>query len=245
MMHRRGFVGALASGLTILRSAAEAQPVAKVYRIGFLLGATGESVASLFHALKDGLRELGYVEGRNIVFVQRYGDGKMERLPDLAAELVRVKVDVIVTGTNLHVAAVRHATSTIPVVMVFAADPVGAGFIASLARPGGNVTGTIARSGCGASFVSAVIEECTRVVTAVGYPPPADTAGLIRGLFSQPDSTYGPSILIDMEDGRPTEGEHTIGDLVERAARAGVSTPILSAALCNLQAYEINRSNPR
>ncbi len=114
--------------------------------------------------------------------------------------------------------------------------------IATLTR---SRAGTIARSGCGASFVSAVIEECTRVVTAVGYPPPADTAGLIRGLFSQPDSTYGPSILIDMEDGRPTEGEHTIGDLVERAARAGVSTPILSAALCNLQAYEINRGNPR
>jgi len=114
--------------------------------------------------------------------------------------------------------------------------------IATLTR---SRAGTIARSGCGASFVSAVIEECTRVVTAVGYPPSADTAGLIRGLFSQPDSTYGPSILIDMEDGRPTEGEHTIGDLVARAARAGVTTPILSAALCNLQAYEINRGNPR
>jgi 2-dehydropantoate 2-reductase len=114
--------------------------------------------------------------------------------------------------------------------------------IATLTR---SRAGTIARSGSGASFVSAVIEECTRVVTAVGYPPPADTAGLIRGLFSQPDSTYGPSILIDMEGGRPTEGEHTIGDLVERAARGGVSTPILSAALCNLQAYEINRGNPR
>ncbi len=114
--------------------------------------------------------------------------------------------------------------------------------IATLTR---SRAGTIARSGCGASFVSAVIEECTRVVTAVGHPPPADTAGLVRGLFSQPDSTYGPSILIDMEDGRPTEGEHTIGDLVARAARAGVTTPILSAALCNLQAYEINRGNPR
>ena len=114
--------------------------------------------------------------------------------------------------------------------------------IATLTR---SRAGTIARSGCGTSFVSAVIEECTRVVTAVGYPPPADMAGLIRGLYSQPDSTYGPSILIDMEDGRPTEGEHTIGDLVERAARGGVTTPILSAALCNLQAYEINRGNPR
>ena len=114
--------------------------------------------------------------------------------------------------------------------------------IATLTR---SRAGTIARSACGASFVSAVIEECARVVTAVGYPPPGDMAGIIRGLFSQPDSSYGPSILIDMEDGRPTEGEHTIGDLVARAARAGVSTPILSAALCNLQAYEINRGNPR
>jgi putative ABC transport system substrate-binding protein len=115
-----------------------------MYRVGFLLGATGASVASLFHALEQRLHELGYDEGRNITFVQRYGDGQMERLPDLAGELVRLKVDVIVTGTNLHVAAVRRATETIPVVMVFTADPVGAGFVASLARPGGNVTGLTA-----------------------------------------------------------------------------------------------------
>ena len=144
MMDRRTFVGAVAGGLIVARSIAEAQSGAKVYRVGFLLGATGESVASLFHALQDRLRELGYDEGRNIAFVQRYGDGRMERLPDLAAELVRLKVDVIVTGTNLHVAAVRHATETIPIVMVFTADPVGAGFVASLARPGGNVTGLTA-----------------------------------------------------------------------------------------------------
>jgi 2-dehydropantoate 2-reductase len=112
--------------------------------------------------------------------------------------------------------------------------------VASLSR---SRAGATASSGAGASFVSAVIEECTRAVTAEGYPPPPETAGLIRGLFSQPNSTYGPSILIDIEDGRPTEGEHTIGDLMERAMRRGVSTPILSAALCNLQAYEINRSN--
>jgi 2-dehydropantoate 2-reductase len=118
--------------------------------------------------------------------------------------------------------------------------------IATLTR---SRAGAIAKSASGASFVSAVIEECARVVTAAGYPPappPApDTAGLTRGLFSQPDSTFGPSILIDMEDGRPTEGEHTIGDMVERAARVNVSVPILSAARCNLQVYEINRSNRR
>jgi 2-dehydropantoate 2-reductase len=114
--------------------------------------------------------------------------------------------------------------------------------VASLTR---SRAGAIAKSGAGASFVSAVIEECTRAVTAEGYPPTPETAGLIQGLFSQPDSTYGPSMLIDIEEGRPTEGEHTIGDLVERAKRRGLNTPILSAALCNLQAYEINRSNPR
>jgi putative ABC transport system substrate-binding protein len=129
------------------RSIAEAQPATKMHRVGFLLGASGQSVASLFHALQEGLRDLGYVDGRNIVFVQRYGDGRMERLPDLAAELVRLDVGVIVTGTNLHVAAVQQATMTIPIVMVFAADPVGSGFIASLARPGGNVTGLSADAG--------------------------------------------------------------------------------------------------
>jgi 2-dehydropantoate 2-reductase len=114
---------------------------------------------------------------------------------------------------------------------------------ATLATLSRSRAGVIARSPAGASFVSAVIEECTRVVTAVGYPPlPAfNSAGQIRALFSQTDSTYGPSMLIDMEDGRPTEGDHTIGDLVERAARLGVSTPMLTAALCNLQAYEMKR----
>jgi 2-dehydropantoate 2-reductase len=116
--------------------------------------------------------------------------------------------------------------------------------IATLTR---SRAGAIAKSASGVSFVSAVIEECLQVVTAAGYPPnppPApDTVGLVRGIFSQPDSTYGPSILIDMEGGRPIEGEHTIGDMVEHAARLDVPVPILRAARCNLQVYEINRSN--
>lgn len=145
-MDRRTFVGAFASSLVIPGSVAQGQPVAKVYRVGFLLGASGESVASLFGALKEGLRDLGYAEGRNVVFEQRYANGVMERLPDLAAELVRLRVDVIVTGTNFHVAAVRRATATIPIVMVFAEDPVGSGFVASLSHPGGNATGLSAEA---------------------------------------------------------------------------------------------------
>src|SRR5260370_2762393 len=132
MMDRRRLVGAIAGSLVIARSVAEAQPAAKVYRVGFLLGATEQSVATLFGALKEGLQELGYVEGRNVVFERRYGNGNMERLPDLAAELVRLRVDVIVAGTNIHVAAVRHATTTIPIVMVFSPDPVGSKFVSNL-----------------------------------------------------------------------------------------------------------------
>ena len=91
--------------------------------------------------------------------------------------------------------------------------------------------GVVAASAAGASFVSDVIEECGRVVTAEGYPPPKDIADIVRGLYAQRQSNYGPSMLVDMEEGRPTEGEHTIGDLVERAARRGVAAPILTAAL--------------
>ena len=141
MMDRRRFVSVFAGGLVVARSVAEAQPAGKLYRVGFFLGASGESVASLFGALSEGLRDLGYVEGRNVIFERRYADGHMDRLPEIAAELVHLKVDVIVTGSSIHVAAARQATKTIPIVMVFTADPVQAGFIKSLARPGGNVTG--------------------------------------------------------------------------------------------------------
>ena len=140
-MDRRTFISAFAGGLVIARSVAEAQPAAKVFRIGTLQAASAETVAPLFRALKEGLRDLGYIEGRDVVFESRYADGRLERLPDLAAELVRLRVDVMVTGTNPNVAAAKRATATMPIVMVATADPVGAGFIANLARPGGNITG--------------------------------------------------------------------------------------------------------
>jgi putative ABC transport system substrate-binding protein len=137
-MRRREFIG-LIGGAAAWPLAARAQP--KVYRVGFLIGPSAERAASLLHSLKEGLRKRGYIEGRNIEFVPRFADGKMERLPDLATELVRANVDVIVTGSNQHVVAARQATSTIPIVFIYAVDPVGAGLVASLARPGGNVTG--------------------------------------------------------------------------------------------------------
>jgi putative ABC transport system substrate-binding protein len=127
--------------LLVVPPAAQAQPAGKVYRIGSILTPAPKEAAHLFKALDEGLRELGYVEGRNVVFERRFAEGRQERLPALAAELVQLKVDVIVTGSNPVIAAVKHATATIPVVMAVSRDPVGAGFIASLARPGGNITG--------------------------------------------------------------------------------------------------------
>jgi ABC-type uncharacterized transport system substrate-binding protein len=119
----------------------EAQQPTKVPRIGFL-GATYPSTnAARIEAFRQGLRELGYVEGKNIVIEYRWAEGKTERLPDLAAELVRLKVDIIVTAGPAVTRPAKEATSTIPIVMSFDNDPVGSGFVASLARPGGNITG--------------------------------------------------------------------------------------------------------
>jgi putative ABC transport system substrate-binding protein len=140
-MNRRGFIGAFTGGLVVAGSVAEAQPAARIHRIGVLFAATSESTDSLLRALTEGLRDLGYAENRHFVFERRYADGRLERLPELAAELVRLRADMIVTGSNVHVAAAKRATATIPIVFVGAADPVGAGFITSLARPGGNITG--------------------------------------------------------------------------------------------------------
>jgi putative tryptophan/tyrosine transport system substrate-binding protein len=124
---------------------AEAQQAKKVPRIGFLAAATPATAADLVEAFKQSLREHGYL-GQNVVSELRFGEGKAEQFPVLAAELVRLKVDVIVALTNPVIEAVRQATQTIPIVMPSASDPVGAGFVASLAQPGGNITGLTAHS---------------------------------------------------------------------------------------------------
>ena len=120
---------------------AQAQQAKKIRRIGYLTSATPDGQSARIEAFRQGLRELGYVEGKNIVIEYRYAEEKLDRLPALAAELVRLKVDVIVTGGAGNTRAAKAATSTIPIVMTQDPDPVGNGFVASLARPGGNITG--------------------------------------------------------------------------------------------------------
>jgi putative ABC transport system substrate-binding protein len=127
--------------LLVAGAAVEAQQAKKVPRIGFLSTATASSMITRVEAFRQGLRELGYVEGKNIVIEYRYAEGKFDHLPALAAELVRAKVDVIVTGGAGATRPAKEATKTIPIVMTQDIDPVGNGFVASLARPGGNITG--------------------------------------------------------------------------------------------------------
>ncbi|MGH7321228.1 MAG: ABC transporter substrate-binding protein, partial [Candidatus Rokuibacteriota bacterium] len=129
----------LAVAILVVPLAAEAQQATRVPRIGVLLSNSKSSQSSHVEALQQGLRERGYVEGRNIAIEYRYGDGKLDRLPKLAAELVGLNVDLIVTGGTPPTRAAQQATSTIPIVMTLVGDPNR--FVASLAKPGGNVTG--------------------------------------------------------------------------------------------------------
>ena len=142
MTGRRYFVTTMCAVLAAPRVAG-AQRAAKVFRVGVIAPTRTPTpaVARLLAALSDGLTELGYVEGKNIVFERRYYEGQLERVPGLAAELVRLNVDVIMVYTTPVARAVKAATSTIPILFITAIDPVGAGLAVSLARPGGNVTG--------------------------------------------------------------------------------------------------------
>ena len=145
MRTRRSFLIAGGAGLCVfaapLASFAQKKP-GKVYRVGVLVPSTAPAGANLQKAFEQALRELGYVEGQNIIVERRYAEGKAERLVDLAADLVRIKVDVIVAATDAGIAAVKQETQTIPIVMSGGSDPVGTGFVASLSHPGGNITGS-------------------------------------------------------------------------------------------------------
>ena len=131
-------LGALASPLASFAQ----QQTAKVHRIGLLGSASASGYASRVEALRAGLRDLGYVEGKNIVIEYRWAEGKYERLPELAAELVRLKIDVLVSQGTPATLAAKRATTTIPIVMPAVGDAVATGIVASLARPGGNITGS-------------------------------------------------------------------------------------------------------
>src|SRR5216683_5842602 len=140
-MNRRTFLGTLAGSLLGAPLVAEAEQAKTIPRIGFLSSSSVERERTRLAAFQQGLRESGYVEGKTLFIEQRYAGGQFEKLPELAAELAGLKVDILVVAGTPAAHAAKKATRVIPIVMTNAADPVGTGLVASLARPGGNVTG--------------------------------------------------------------------------------------------------------
>jgi putative tryptophan/tyrosine transport system substrate-binding protein len=170
-----GFV--LSAMLFALGGSAQAQQPAKIPRIGFLVAVSPSAAAARTEAYRQGLRDLGYLEGKNIVIESRYAEGKLDRLPALAAELVSLKVDIIVTAGGQATRAAKEATPTIPIIMTNDPDPVGSGFVASLARPGGNITGlsTLAPevSGKRLELLREIVPKLSRVAVLGSSTQPA------------------------------------------------------------------------
>jgi putative ABC transport system substrate-binding protein len=173
-----GSIVTLLLSLLAVPLAAAAQPPGQVYRIGYL--GTTPPPAHMWDALLDGLRERGYSEGRNLVFEHRFSEGNAERFPEFAAELVRLRVDLIIVTTTPAAIAAKHATQTIPIVIPTALDPVGAGLVESLARPGGNVTGLSLISpdlvGKRLELLKDVVPGLSRVVVLWNAANPANVA---------------------------------------------------------------------
>jgi putative ABC transport system substrate-binding protein len=160
-----------------------AQQPGKAVRIGVLMGGSATSSAPLIEALRQGLHDLGYVEGQNIALEPRYAGGNSEALPDLAADLVRLKVDVIVLAAPQAIRAAKQATNTIPIIMAAVADPLESEFVASLARPGGNITGVSALAvGYSAKWLELLKEAAPRIsrVAVLANPTNPSNAGYRR-----------------------------------------------------------------
>jgi ABC-type uncharacterized transport system substrate-binding protein len=181
-MSGRIFVWLLTTILLATSSSARAQQPTKVPRIGFQTDAPTSAVTARIEAFRQGLRELGYVEGKNIIIEWRSAEGKLERRSEIAAEFVRLKVDVIVSAGPTVTRAVKEATSTIPIVMAQDPDPIGNGFVASLGRPGGNITGLATLSteisGKQLELLKEIVPKLSRVAVIGNSTNPGDSQAL-------------------------------------------------------------------
>jgi putative ABC transport system substrate-binding protein len=186
VMDRRTFLGILAGGLLAAPLATEVQQAGKVWRIGFLGVASAARFESFIEAVRLGLREQGYIEGKNVTIEFRWAEGHYDRLPALATELVRLNLDVIITHGTPGTLALKRATSTIPIVMAIIGDPIEAGAVASLVRPGGNITGS--------SFFSDEVTAKRLDILKTALP------GLARvGALANPDNPATSSALKTMD----------------------------------------------
>ena len=175
------FLIVLAVGGLLSPPAADAELTKKIYRVGALNGSTPAQTTHMFRAFREGLRENGFVEGENVVIEYRWAEGKLERLPGFATELVNLKVDVIFAPPTPAAVAARNATKTIPIVFALAADPIGNGLIESLARPGGNATGmSTINVELGAKRLELLKEAFPKISRVAVVYNPADTSNQLQ-----------------------------------------------------------------
>jgi putative ABC transport system substrate-binding protein len=240
-MDRRAFLAGTGAVLLAVPLAAEAQQAGKVYRIGLLQIETREVLVPYLKAFEEGLRELGYVEGRDFVREYRFADRQRERLPDLAAELVRLKVDVIVTGSDPGTMAARQATTTIPIVMVQGADPVGLGLIASVRRPGGNVTGL--RAFVGFEIIGKRLQLLKEVVPSLsrvaGLWNPDLPGNVALWEAAEEGARRLGLTLLSVEVRQPRELEGAFAKITQERAQALFVVPDAFALLVNVRRPEI------
>jgi putative ABC transport system substrate-binding protein len=224
---RRAFIGSLAGGLLAAPLAAEGQQVRKVARIGYLTGGSSSDAPHLREAFRDGLRELGWVEGDNIVIDYRFSEGRYDRLPELATDLVRLKVDLIVTVATPGAVAAKNATATIPIVGISLGDPVGFGLVPSLARPGGNVTGLSYSAGLELigkqlELIREIVPKVRRVAV-LSNPANPFHASAIRDVKGTSRS-FGVQLEL-LEARVPTEFDGAFAAMVQEGAGALVVVP--------------------
>src|SRR5271170_1998289 len=237
-MDRRKFIGSVAGGLIAVPLGAFAQQQGKVWRVGFLLArrrALGET--DYYRAFPRGMRELGYVEGQNLVIEWRSAEGKFERLPDLAAELVQLKLDVIVTGGTAATSAAQKATTTVPIVMVSSNDPLVSGFVKSLARPGGNITGisdlAVDLTAKDLEILHSVVHELSRLAVLVN-PGNSSHATIVKNV--QKAALKTDMKILPLEARTPQEIENAFSTMTQQNAGAVF---VANDALLNQQGEQI------
>jgi putative tryptophan/tyrosine transport system substrate-binding protein len=226
------FCVALSAMLLALCASVQAQQANKVPRVGFLSATSPSAIAARVEGFRRGLRELGYMEGKNIIIEWRYAEGKLDRLSELAAELVRLKVDAIVSAGPPPTRTAKRATFTIPIVMAFDSDPIGNGFVASLARPGGNITGLSALypelGGKGLEILSEVVPKLSRVAV-VGTSTSPTYAPVMREIEFAAKALKLQLQYLDVLDSKDIEPAFRAANKGRAQALLTLGSPILDS----------------
>ena len=228
MTTRRAFIGTLAGGLLAAPLAAQAQQAPKLPRIGYLReGSASDAAWPAAEAFRQELRERGWLEGQNVAIEYRWSEGRRDRLPELAAELVRLKVDVIFAPSTAATVAAHNATRTIPIIMASFGDPVGRGIVASLARPGGNVTGLSYSVGLGIvakqlELLKEVVPKVSRVAV-LGDPGHPQYGSLLREA-EVASRSLGVQLQV-VEARGPSAYDSAFGAMVRKRAEALLVLP--------------------